>query len=83
MKGDLVNTPYGTIKVVRKDSVAITVVKVRRYKKYHGEHYEANSFAHIEHKKMPTHLQIVKSNCGGWADPVASYDLDGNTIDLK
>lgn len=83
MKGSLVITPYGTIEVVRKDCVAITIVKVRRYRKYHGKHYEANSYAHIEHRSIPKFEQVVKSNCGGWADPVASYDLDGNTIVLK
>lgn len=79
----IINTRFGQIRIVRKDSVAITVVKMRRRKKYHGIHYEANDFAHIEHKKMPRLLTIVKSNCGGWADPIESYDLEGNVIPLK
>lgn len=79
----LINTRFGLIKTVRKDCVAITVVKMRRGKRYHGKSYEANEYAHIEHKRTPRLLITVKSNCGGWADPIETYDLDGNIISLK
>ena len=79
---ETITTPYGIVKIVRKDCIAITVVKVRRRRKYHGVIYEANEYAHIEHRKIPRFIQVVKSNCGGWADPVATYDLYGNCIQL-
>ncbi len=56
---------------------------MRRGKKYHGAYYDANEYAHIEHKKIPKLAIVVKSNCGGWADPVETYDLNGNVIYLK
>lgn len=79
----IIQTKYGLIQTVRKDCVAITVVKMRRRRKYYGKYYEANEYAHIEHKRVPRLLTTVKSNCGGWADPVESYDLCGNIIPLK
>ena len=79
----MIKTPYCNVTPVRKDCLAITIVKVRRRKKYHGIWYEAQEFAHIEHKKIPKFKSLVRSNCGGWADPVATYDLDGNEIALK
>jgi hypothetical protein len=79
----VINTKYRLVKTVRKDCVAITIVKMRRGKKYHGAYYDANEYAHIEHKKIPKLAIVVKSNCGGWADPVETYDLNGNVIYLK
>lgn len=78
-----IKTRFGIVRIVRKDCVAVTIVKMRRRKKYHGKYYEANEYAHIEHKRIPRLLMTVKSNCGGWADPVESYDLSGNIIPLK
>jgi hypothetical protein len=76
-------TPLGIYKVIRKDAIAITVVKVKRRITHHRTRYLANDITHIEHRKVPRHLYRVKSNCGGWAVPLATYYLDGTEIKLK
>jgi hypothetical protein len=79
----IVTTPHGDIRVVRHNTIAITLVRTRRSIRYHNINYEAKAVAHIEHQKIPKSLLVVKSNCAGWGDPIATYDLRGCEIHLK
>ncbi len=85
MKKDFrkITTPYGDVRIVRHNTVAITLVRTRKPVKYHSVSYEARDIAHIEHQKIPKSLQVVKSNCAGWGDPIVTYDLHGLEISLK
>lgn len=78
----IIKTEYGDFETVRKDVVAITIVKIKRSVTHHRKRFATNELTHIEHRKQPKLFVLVQGNCGGWAIPLATYDLDGNVIEL-
>ncbi len=74
-KGKIVTTPHGDIVIIRKDVVAISIVKVRHAVIHHKKRCIKDDVVHIEHRKIPSYF-----NCNGWSDYIASYDLNGNEI---
>lgn len=83
MKGQKVETEYGVFEIIRKDAVAITVVKTKRPISHHYVAYNRNEITHIEHRKIPKFFVRVQSNCGGWGVPLGTFDLNGNIIELR
>ena len=79
----IIKTEYGDFEIVRKDVVAITIVKIKRPVTHHRKRFATNELTHIEHRKQPKSFVLVQGNCGGWATPLQTYDLKGNKIDLK
>lgn len=78
----IVKTPYGVYQIVRKDAVAITVIRVKRKVRYHRTNWEPGAIIHMEHNKIPRYLHRVKSKCSLWADPIRSYTIEGDPIEL-
>jgi len=78
----IINTKFGDFATVRKDVVAITVVRVRRKCSHHYKQLNIGDLSHIEHRKIPRLFVVVQGNCGGWATPLATYDLNSNEIEL-
>lgn len=78
----IIKTEHGDFTTVRKDVVAITVVRVRRKSRHHYKSLDVGDLTHIEHRKMPRLFVVVQSNCGGWATPLATYNLNGDKIEL-
>ena len=74
-KGKIVTTPHGDITIIRKDVVAISIIKVRHAVIHHKKRRIKDDITHIEHIKIPLYF-----NGNGWSDYIASYDLDGNEI---
>ena len=79
----VVETELGTFRVIRKDAVAITVVKVRRTVRHHRKRWDKDDVTHVEHRKIPSYRSKVVSNSGSWNEIIATYTLDGKRITLK
>lgn len=72
----IVATPHGKFKIIRKDTVAISVIRILRAVRHHYRPYEAGDLGHVEHRKWPP----TNPTLGPWAEYVATYDLKGNEI---
>jgi len=79
----IVSTPHGDFVINRKGTVAFSVVRIRLAVSHHGQQYQRNDYAPILHSKVPASLASARGNRGHWCEYVASYDLDGNLLNLK
>ena len=76
----LIRTPHGNFETIRKDTVAISVVRIRRPVRHHGTSLDKGDITFIEHRRVPT--------CGGkfafssWAKYIATFDVNSNEIKL-
>ena len=75
----MVKTPYGEFEIIRKDCVAISVVEVRHSVTHHRVKFSDGDITHIEHRKIPKYKSIANTS---WCKHIATYDLDGNEIEL-
>ena len=78
-----ISTPYGEFKLVRKDVVAISVVRPKHRVRHHRIEVTSDELTHIEHRRVPADLHQFAAGTGGWAHYIATYDLDGNPIELS
>jgi len=78
----VVETELGVFPIIRKDAIAITVVKVRRKVRHHRKWLDRDDITHVEHRKIPSYRSKVVSNSGGWNEIIATYTLDGKRIKL-
>ena len=79
----IISTPHGDFAISRKGTVAFSVVRCRHAVSQHGKQYQQGDYAPIFHRgKVPKHLADVRGNRGYWCEYVASYDLEGNLLNL-
>lgn len=76
----MITTPHGEFKIIRKGTVAISVVRAERRVRHHRVEYVEGDLMHIEHRKIPKYLHKITFS---WASHVATYDMDGNRLDLQ
>ena len=79
----IVKTSFGEFRIVRRDTVAISVVKAKRECIHHRKRLYLGDLAHIEHRKMPKLVCQAKTSVCGWAEWIALFDLEGNQILLE
>lgn len=76
-----VSTPHGVFTIVRKDTVAISVIKIKRQVRHHRKLCEIGELSHLEHRKIPPSGYFLRFPT--WAEHVASYALDGIQLELQ
>lgn len=78
----IVITPHGDFKTIRKDVVAISVLKTKRIVLHHRKRFQVGEVTHVEHRKIPKFISRVKCNFGSWGEWIATYDVHGNELEL-
>ena len=79
----MINTLYGDFNIIRKDAVAMSVIRMRHDVRHHRKIWKEGDISHVEHRRIPTNVQDVKLNLAAWATHIATFDLKGNMIKLE
>lgn len=75
-----VETEYGTFGLSRRASWGFSVIRVKRACRHHYRPVAAGDYVIVEHRKRPMFACHIAT---GWGEHVATYDRDGNEIDLR
>ena len=78
----IINTPHGAFTTIRKDTIAISVIRIRRHVRHHRILWDEGDITFVEHRRVPTNVHDAKLGFASWATYVATFDLNGNEIKL-
>jgi len=74
----IISTQYGDFRIIRKDTVAISIVKAKRQVRHHRKLVEQGEVTHIEHRRVP----VTCPACGAVSPPSPSWTHHIDTIIL-
>lgn len=75
---NVVKTPFGDIPIIRKGTVAISVIKTKRDIRHYWRDRKKGDVVHLEHRVIPRSKYRVTPP---WANHLGTYDLLG--IEIK
>lgn len=78
----ILRTKYGEFPVKRKRTVAVSVVKTNRPCTHYGQKLSRDEYTKVEHNFVPKSKIQARCSFPGWARLVATFDLEGNELDL-
>jgi hypothetical protein len=74
-----VKTPHGEFEITRRDTVAISAMIANWDVTHHYRDVKKGETLHIEHRKIPGKEYYA----GGWCKYIATYDMNGNLMELE